>query len=168
MELEPKTVCGYEFVKLGTMYKAPRDIEAKFDKKPLIGYDLAIDFVDKLFLDAEQSVYLVYREDDLVYAGYYSKTFYDRWVRKQNDIYYVWHGIEDNKDLKGDMRNSPEKFTIWITKNPYSEKHNISKLIEDEIISKLKPCGNKVGRDLIVQKDKAIKVLDIVNEIQTR
>ncbi len=165
MKLDRKKVCGYSFIKIGNFYKSNKPIEAKFDGKQLDNYNLAVKLIDDKFLNAEQSTYLIYKENELVYAGYYSNTLYDRWFRKQNDILYVWHGIEDKEKLKDDLRNHPEKFSMWLTENPYSDDVNISKAIEDVIIMKEQPIGNKVGKDLEEQKNGAIKVSEILKNI---
>lgn len=165
MELDRKKVCGYSFIKIGNFYKSNKSIEAKFDGKQLENYNLAVKLIDDKFLNAEQSTYLIYKENELVYAGYYSHTLYDRWFRKQNNILYVWHGIEDKEKLKDDLRNHPENFSMWLTENPYSDNVNISKAIEDIIIMKEQPIGNKIGKDLEEQKNGAIKVSEILKNI---
>ena len=165
MNFNEKIVCEYDFIKIGNFYKAKQSIKAIFEGKPLENYSLAVKLIDDRFLNAEQSTYLIYKENELVYAGYYSNTLYDRWFRKQNDILYVWHGIEDKDKLKDELKNYPEKFTMWITKDPYNKDVNISKAIEDIIIMKEQPIGNKVGKDLEKQKKTSIKVTDILEDL---
>jgi len=94
---------------------------------------------------------LVFENDELIYAGYYSTSFEDRWIKKQSGIYYCWHSENIDNYIKNSQ--SIDKFSIWITLNPYAKTDdgkivNISKVIEDTIISNIKPSRNKVGKTL--------------------
>ena len=148
--LDIRKVCGYDFIKMASFYN-DKPIEATFNGKKLDNYTLAIHFINDEFLKAEQSTYLVFENDELIYAGYYSTSFEDRWIKKQSGIYYCWHSENIDNYIKNSQ--SIDKFSIWITLNPYAKTDdgkivNISKVIEDTIISNIKPSRNKVGKTL--------------------
>jgi len=165
-----KEVCGYDFVKIGNFYNADVPIKAKFQGNEVENYTLAIKLIDEKFLKAEQSAYLLFKNDEIVYAGYYSSTLLNRWFRKQGNIYYVWHGVEEKNDLKDDFIKRPEQYSLWISYNPYAtkdngEKVNISKFIEDIIISQIQPKFNKVGKKIYEENEKSLKVVDIIKSL---
>jgi hypothetical protein len=171
------TVCGYKFVKIGDI-KQDIPITVPFNKK-IIEWDIAIDFINidnkKDLLKAEQSVYLILENNNLVYTGYYSNSFKQRWGMKKGK--YTWHGKDD--EMKQSIKDG-NKLSIWLTIDPYIQTKNgkpinISKFIEDEIIMKMNKNltandWNITGKDLEEQKNKTIKVSEILgislNDIQ--
>ena len=168
MHLEYKEVEGFEFVKIGQAVMSDTPIIAKGTSG---NYKLAFESFHLGFLTAEQSTYLVYEDEDLIYVGYYSGSFKDRWLRKQNDIYYFWHSdnIDDycNKVLLEKDRN----ITIWLSVDPYAKTLNdvdvnISKYLEDKIIMTKKPKLNKVGISLEENKKNTLPVKEILKAIK--
>ena len=111
---------------------------------------------------------MVFNNDKLIYAGYYSTSFEDRWIKKQNGIYYCWHS--ENIDNHIQKSKDIERFSIWITLNPYAKTDdgkivNISKIIEDTIISNIKPILNKVGKTLKENQENTKSIKEILKSI---
>jgi hypothetical protein len=154
-------VCGYEFVKIGTFYNAE-----KFGTKKYPNYNLAIKLVDKEVLNAEKSAYLITKEiknePKIIYVGYYSHSLEHRWIYVKNGIFYAWHQKADEYIEKSE---SVQKFSLWITTNPYATDSNgdlvnISFAIEQKIIQELNPKGNTVNKNIV--KTKSVKnILDL-------
>jgi hypothetical protein len=162
-----KNIEDYEFIKIG---------QAKLSDMPIVAkgtsgdYRLIINLIDEKFLHAEQSAYLVYVEDELIYAGYYSGSFQDRWLRKQNGQYYCWHSDKLDDEINALVKKN-KNVSVWLTINPYAtlkngEKVNISKFIEDTIIMKLKPKLNKVGKYLEENKKNTLSVEEITRGLR--
>ena len=168
MKLEFKeNICGFNFVKIGFAYLCDEPLKAKFDGKELIDYKLALKLINNDLLKAEQSTYLVYVEDKLVYVGYYSGSFKTRWLREQNNNLYFWHS--DNIDNQvNKLIKDGKSVTVWLSVNPYAttkdnEMVNISKALEDRIIIEKQPEWNKVGKDLAINKKNTKTVMEILN-----
>lgn len=158
-----KNIEDYEFIKIGQAKLSERPIKAKGTSGD---YRLIINLIDEKFLHAEQSAYLVYVEDELIYAGYYSGSFQDRWLRKQKGQYYCWHSDKLDDEINALVKKN-KNVSVWLTIDPYAilekngKKVNISKLIEDTIIMKLKPKLNKVGKYLEENKKNTLSVEEI-------
>lgn len=94
--------CGFDFVKIGEAYLSDRPLRRRnggyviFDGKELKDWRLKLRLVvDEKILDAEQSVYLVLKNNEILYVGCYSNSLRSRWWKKQG---YFWYGeILDNK-----------------------------------------------------------------------
>ena len=162
-----KRIEGCEFVKIGEATFADTPINAKGTSG---NYRLVLNLIDDKFLNAEQSAYLVYNNDKLVYAGYYSGSFQDRWLRKQNNLYYFWHSDKIDNYVNELVENNGN-VSVWLTTYPYAtldnkERVNISKVIEDTIIIKLKPDLNKVGKYLENNKKNTLAVREIIKKLE--
>ncbi|MFT6909443.1 MAG: hypothetical protein ACJAS1_006162 [Oleiphilaceae bacterium] len=146
-----KNISGFDFVKVSEAYLSDTALKATFNGKPLDDWKLKLKLVvNESILDAEQSAYLVFKNDDILYVGYFSNSFKKRWWKKKG---YFWHGdILDNK--VNELVKSGHDVSVWISVNPYFEQFNISKIIEDSIIMKYADKGiiNTVGKSL--KKDK--------------
>lgn len=151
--MEFREVCGFNFVKVGEAYLAERPLTKRnaksliFNGEELKDWRLKLKLVvDEKILDAEQSVYLILKNSDILYVGYFSNSFKDRWWKKQG---YFWHGdIVDNKVNELVKDND---ISVWLSVNPYEGRFNISKLLEDKIIIEHANNGillNTVGKNL--------------------
>lgn len=148
----------YDFVKIGQAYFSDDPLTnkngklVKFDGKE-ITWNLKLKLlVDESILDAEQSCYLVCDGDKIIYVGYYSNSFRDRWWKKNG---YFWHGEVVDKEVKKLLTENPNKnITVWLSINPYATikgvQINISKFIEDDLIMSYAYEGliNTVGKNL--------------------
>ena len=139
-------ICGFEFVKIGEAYLSDEPLKATYNGKPLKDWRLKLRLVvSEEILKSEQSTYLVFKDNDLLYVGYFSTSLKDRWWKKKG---YFWNG--EILDMKvNELVKSGHDISLWITVNPYSQdKHNISKVIEDKIIAEYLDKGilNKVGK----------------------
>ncbi|MCK5294649.1 MAG: hypothetical protein KAJ49_08360 [Arcobacteraceae bacterium] len=168
-ELEFKTVSKYEFVKIGKAKICDIPLKAKGVSD---NYKLVLDFIDipnkQELLKAEQSSYLVYEEDKLIYVGYYAGSFKDRWLREQNNNFYFWHSGNIDDYVNTELTRNPKKeFTLWLTINPYAKTidnkiFNISKFIEDTLIIEHQPSKNTTGKDLEYNQNGTIPVHKII------
>lgn len=178
IKLEFKEIKGhsnniYKFVKIGEAYLDDTPLKATFNGKELKDWRLKLRLlVSDEILDAEQSCYLVFEEDTLIYVGYYSNSFRDRWWKKTG---YFWHGdIVDNGVNKILQNDSTKSVSVWISINPYAvrdnHKINISKFIEDDIIMATPESQllNKVGTSLKMQKEHVKPVSQILNIDNTK
>jgi len=169
IKIEKKQVCGFDFVKIGEAYLCNEPLKAKFDGKKLENYKLALKLINNDLLNAEQSAYLVYVEDKLMYVGYYSGSFKARWLREQNNNFYFWHSSNvDDKVNQLLNDNNSISITVWLSLEPYAktknnEVVNISKVIEDKIIIEKQPEWNKVGKDLIFNQKGTKSVMEILH-----
>lgn len=169
----------YHFVKIAEVYLDDIPLQAIFNNKSLKDWRLKLRLLvtDKI-LEAEQSCYLVYDEDFLIYVGYYSGSFKDRWWLKKG---YFWHSCKLDDTINKLLKNNPSKsITVWISIDPYAirdnKKVNISKFIEDDIIMAIseKEDGNflnKQGKKLKFQQKetKAVsQILEISSNIQIK
>ncbi|MEA2018035.1 MAG: hypothetical protein U9N59_06270 [Campylobacterota bacterium] len=168
MEFEfKKDICGFDFVKIGEAYLAQEPLQAKGISN---NYKLALKLIDNKLLKAEQSTYLVYEDDKLIYAGYYSGSFKKRWLREQNNTFYFWHSDNIDNYCNKALIEQNTNITVWLSISPYAttsdgKNVNISKLIEDEVIMTHKPELNKVGIDLQNNKKNTLTVQKILSEM---
>ena len=157
--MEFKRVSGFDFVKIGEAYLSDKELKATHGGKPLKGWRLKLRLVvNENILNAEQSAYLVLKDNCILYVGYFSNSFKERWWKKKG---YFWHGdILDNEVNK--LVNSGHGVTVWISVNPYEGKFNISKHIEDTVIMEYADKGiiNTVGKNI---KTNALPVREILN-----
>lgn len=168
-EIKGSSEISYKFVKIGEANPHNKALDSTFNGKKLDDwtYKLRLLVNEKEFLKAEQSCYLIFEDETLVYVGYYSTSFENRWWRKDG---YFWHGEAVDNFVKNTLINNPKKsITVWISVDPYAIRDNIrvniSKFIEDDIImaadkSKLL---NRVGKNLKEQKHGTRAVSDILN-----
>lgn len=154
------TVAGFEFVKLGDAYLSDKFVELTYNKKKQL-WNVALKPVDERFLRAEESVYLVFVDETVVYVGEYSKTFRDRWLTKGC---YIWHSVD--VQIR-DALNAGHQVSIWIAEFPYLPRPdgqliNVSKAIEHDILkSAFPPEWNK--RNAGMREDsEAIPVREII------
>ena len=165
--MEIRNVLGFEFIRVGDAYKCTEGIKVTHNKKKFT-WDIALKMVHPDFLNAEQSTYLIYvdEQEKPVYVGQYSDTFSDRWLRQGK---YFWHS--DNIDDKTkELLEGKKSVSVWLSVSPYAtssngQSLNINKAIEQELIEKLQPTWNKKGKDAKNRKN-AIKVLDIMNKLK--
>ena len=168
MELKfKKNICGFDFVKIGEAYLCDEPLKAKFDGKELENYKLALKLINNDLLKAEQSTYLVYVEDKLMYVGYYSGSFKTRWLREQNNNLYFWHSDNIDNQVNKLIKDN-KSVSVWLSVNPYAktkdnELVNISKVLEDKIIMEKQPKWNTVGKDLAINKKNTKTVMEILN-----
>ena len=165
--MEYKNVEGFEFVKIGQAYWCESGVNVTHQGKKL-SWHVALELVDQLFLNAEQSTYLVYvnGEQTPVYVGEYSNSFSDRWLRRDK---YFWHSDNVDDKVKELVLNG-DSITIWLSVEPYAittEGHsiNINKAIEQKLIENLQPTWNIRGKG-IQSNSKTIKVSEILASIE--
>ncbi len=159
-----KEVCGFKFVKVGEAYLCDEPLKrgGKKLKDWRIGLKLVVD--EKIW-KAEQSVYLVFKNNDVLYVGYFATSFKERWWIKNG---YFLHGTRMNKKVNKLVRKNND-ISVWLSVDPYEGKFNISKCIEDEIIIKYRDNGillNIAGKKLKEYREATLpvqKILDIKN-----
>ncbi len=172
-------VCGFDFVKIGEAYLCDEPLKRKNGKPVIIGGKELKDWrlklklvVNENILNAGESVYLVFKKNDILYVGYYSKNFWHRWWGKQG---YFWHGQVNSKVnelmLENESMKEKNDISVWLSVNPYKSVNpyegewNISKCIEDKIIIKHKGNGillNKIGKDLEKVREATFTVQEIL------
>ena len=140
---------GYDFILAGFFYLSHERLETQFNGNDL-SWNVAIDLVHPELINAEKSVYLVFKNKETVpvYVGQYTDTFEARWLRNKK---YSWHSENVDMKIKEALENG-ERISIWISLNPYIKTdacvvYNISKEIEEILIEKLNPEWNKVGKN---------------------
>ncbi len=163
-----KEVCGFKFVKVGEAYLCDEPLKNTngtpviVDGKEFKDWRLKLKLVDEKILDAGQSVYLVFKNSDLLYVGCFSNSFRERWTKRG----YIWHSkdmiinklVKENNDI-----------SVWLSVNPYVGKFNITELIKDEIIIKYINKGillNTSGKNLKEYRKDTLpvqEILDITN-----
>lgn len=159
--------CGFTFVKVGEAFLCDKPLKNRngtpvvFKGKELKDWRLKLKLVvDEKILDAEQSVYLVLKNNVILYVGYFSNSFRQRWWKKQG---YFWHG--DTLDNKVNKLVEENDISVWLSVNPYADGFNISKLLEDEIIIKHANNGillNTVGKNLKQDRETTLPVQQIL------
>lgn len=164
----------YSFVKIGkaclsdTPLKKKNGELPKFNGVALENWCLKLELlVDEKILDAEQSCYLIFDDNEIKYIGYYSNSFKDRWWKKDG---YFWHGEIVDKNVNDLLKKNPNKnITVWLSIEPYAytkkgEPINISKYIEDDIIMTFdnKLIWNTVGKNLQEYKANTESVTNIL------
>lgn len=161
----------YSFVKIGKAFLSDTPLKAKFDGKELENWRLQLELlVDDTILESEQSCYLVCDDERIIYVGYYSNSFRDRWWKKKG---YFWHGeVVDNEVNRLLNADSSKNITVWLSINPYAHtidgtKINISKFIEDDIIMSQSGLINTVGKNLKSDKTGTRPVAEIL-KIETK
>jgi len=163
--METIKVSGFDFIKVGKAIHCDKGIQTTYKGKPL-HWHLALDLIHEDFADAEQSTYLVYVDNELVYVGEYSSSFEKRWLKRRRDF---WHSDNiDNKvkKLVGDGKNGKD-VSVWLSLDPYvigpnNEMININKAIEQMIIEQHEPIWNKRGKSTGRIKPTYRKVTEIV------
>lgn len=144
MKLIYKTISGFKFVKIGEFYKCDEPYQVKFEGKE-ISIDLSIKLISDMFKQSDESAYLIFVNDNLVYVGEYSYNFEDRWLRKSK---YVWHNTDDRIEEQLLLNNN---VSLWLSVDPFiilpdDSRINISKSIEQEILKKEDLVWNKRGK----------------------
>jgi hypothetical protein len=146
MELIYKEILGFKFVKVGDFQISENPHPVTFNgQKDQI--NVCLQLVDESFMKSDESAYLIYVEDKLVYVGEFSYSLKDRWLRTKN---YIWHNTdgEIEKELKPPYNKN---VSLWLAVNPYTvlpnnKEINISKSIEQEILRQILPEWNKRGQ----------------------
>lgn len=156
-----KTINDFEFVKLGDIYLSDIPLKATH-KGNSFDWFVSLKPTDDRLLDAEESAYAVYFDDELVYIGEYSSTFSDRWLRGKK---YLWHSDNIDNHAKEALQQN-KQVTVWITTNPYitgpcGREFNISKIIEHHILKTAPPRLNKRNSG-IKRPVNAVRVSDIL------
>jgi hypothetical protein len=158
-------LAGFDFIKIGTAERCGTGVKVKQRKKEY-QWHLALNLIHDDFADAEQSTYLVYVEDELVYVGEYTSSFAERWLKQRK---YFWHS-ENVDDKVNDHVKNGKKVSVWISVNPYldgpnGEMINVNKAIEQRIIEQYLPPWNKRGKGVINNKKTYKKVIDIIKSL---
>jgi len=156
-----RIINGFEFVILGDVYLCDTPLKATH-KGNSFDWFVSLKPTNVKLLDAEESAYVVFFDDELVYIGEYSTTFSDRWLRNKK---YLWHSDNIDNHAKEALLQS-QQVTIWITKDPYIEgpcgrEFNMSKIIEHEILKIAPPRLNKRNSGL-KRPTHAVRVSDII------
>lgn len=157
----------YSFVKIGKASLSDEPLKAKFNGKELENWKLKLDLLVNDILNSEQSCYLVCDDDRIIYVGYYSTSFRDRWWKKNG---YFWHGEVVDNAVNKLLNNEPTKnITVWLSVNPYAYtldkiKINISKFIEDDIIMSQPDVINTVGKNSKGDTKPVAEILGICND----
>ncbi len=161
-----KEVCGFDFVKIGEAYLCDEPLKRKNGTPVIIGGKELKDWrlklklvVNENILNAGQSVYLVFKKKDLLYVGYFSNSFKQRWWTKQG---YFWHSVMLCREVNELVSNND--ISVWLSVNPYEGNFNISKWLEDEIIIKYMDKGilNTTGKNLKKDREATSKVQEIL------
>lgn len=167
MGLNYKTVNGFKFVKVGDFYINQEPKNITYRGKPEI-ITVSLKFTNELFRQSDESAYLVFSEDKLVYVGEYSYNLEDRWLRNK---VYVWH--HQDEKIENELKQRKE-VSLWVVVNPMinlseGTKLNISKSIEQEILKNNKPPWNKRGefnKWVEWRKTNCRPVAEIIHQIQ--
>ncbi|WP_429885882.1 hypothetical protein [Geoalkalibacter halelectricus] len=167
MEFDYKTVNGFMFVKVGEFYinKEPKKIIYRGNPETIT---VSLKFTDELFRKSDESTYLIFSEDELVYVCEYSYNLEERWLRNR---IFIWH--HKDEDIENELKQGKE-VSLWLVLNPIinlSEKIkiNISKSIEQEILKCNKPAWNKRGgyfKWAEWKNSNCLPVIDIIDQIQ--
>jgi hypothetical protein len=168
MELTFKNICGFEFVKIGKFYLNESPLPVRYDGED-DHVNVSLRLIDDLFKKADESAYVIFSDNTLVYVGEFSYNFQDRWLRKDN---YVWH----NTDTKIEVElKSGNEVCIWLAVDPFAllangSKINISKSIEQEILKSnlVFPDWNKRGQFNKWAKwreKNCLRVTEIINQL---
>ncbi len=145
MKFTYKNESGFNFVKVGEFYKSSESLTVTYKGKKY-DIDLAINFIDEVFKNSDESAYLILINDtERVYVGEFSYNLEDRWLRKGK---YVWH---DSDEKIIEELNKNNKVSLWLTVDPFYElpngtKINISKSIEQEVLKNIYPDWNVRGQ----------------------
>lgn len=143
--LEYKTIVDFEFVKVGHFYINENPIEVTYENKP-IALSVSLQLLHDDFRKADESAYLIYVEDKLVYVGEYSYNLSHRWLRN-GESDFVWHHKDD--EIKAALSYGSE-VSIWLSlspflKTPNGAEMNVSKSIEQEVLKQLQLEWNQKG-----------------------
>ncbi|CAM3827071.1 hypothetical protein [Rheinheimera salexigens] len=160
--MEFKKISGFDFVKIGEAYFSNKELKATHAGKSLENWKLKLKLVvNENILNAEQSAYLVLKDNTILYVGYFSNSFKERWWKKKG---YFWHGDKLDNEVNA-LVKSGYNVTVWISVNPYIGKINISKHIEDAIIMEYADKGiiNKVGKKINKNSANTLSVREILN-----
>ncbi len=123
---------------------------------------MAVKLINKHLLKAEKSAYLIIEETGnelkIIYAGYYSRSLEDRWIYAKKMIFFMLGNQKAGEFIEKSI--NVEKFSLWITTNPYAtdsngKLQNISCAIEQDIIQELNPKGNIVNKNAV--KTRSVK-----------
>ena len=139
-----KDIAGFRFVKIGVFYLSNSPKQVKYNGET-VNLRLSLELISEDIKKLEESAYLLFADDELMYVGEYSFDLKDRWLRNGD---YVWHH-KDNEILSN--LDNKRNVSIWATLNPYIEIEdgstiNISKSIESEILKKYDLLWNKRGK----------------------
>lgn len=142
---------GFHFAKIGIAALTEVKTNLWYDGKLIEGWDVAVNF---LYPDCEcigSTTYLIFADDELMYAGEYSGTFQERWLTPRNGIWYLDHSPNDFRIQDLLKSNEPPEISIWLCLDPYldapnGERWNINMALERRIILEQKPKWNKRGK----------------------
>ncbi|SIS90947.1 hypothetical protein [Neptunomonas antarctica] len=138
--MEFRNISGFEFVKAGEFVKT--DIPCNL--KRWDSY-IKINFFDKRYERADETVYVVTTGENILYVGEFSYNLRDRWLTRG----YVNHHMYSNIN---DFLESNQELYIWLAVEPYCniESHgklNISKSLEQHILNDTRPNWNRRNKN---------------------
>lgn len=156
---------GFQFVKAGVFYLADEPWKGN-DKTGPWAIRASLKLVDDQFRKADETVYLIFSDDELKYVGEYTYKLEDRWLYNE----YVNH--HKYKEIEEEISEG-KVVSMWLAVLPYCEageikQLNISKSLEHEIIKQCSPEWNKRNQTKkweVWRSENCIKVSDIVKNL---
>lgn len=145
-------LAGFDFIKIGTAERCDTGVKVK-QRGSEYQWHLALNLIHDDFADAEQSTYLVYVENDLVYVGEYTSSFAERWLKQRK---YFWHSENVDDKVNAQVKDG-KNVSVWISVDPYldgpnGEVINVNKALEQRIIEQYNPPWNSRGKGMINNK----------------
>jgi hypothetical protein len=159
-----KKCLGFDFVKAGDFYLADEPRTGSDKNGPWEVY-ASLELFDKRYRKADETVYFVTADYEIMYVGEYTYNFEDRWLSGN----YVNHHkyLEIEMELK-----EKREVSIWLAISPYCEagdieEFNLSKSLEQEILRKIDPPWNSRNKTAKWKKwraDNCIKINTLVGK----
>lgn len=138
--LEIKQESGFEFVKAGKFSISDAPCQLKNFK-----LTVKLDLYSQEFEKANETTYFITCEDTMLYVGEYTYNLKDRWLTRNHVNHHMHDNIEEA--LKAD-----KELYLWLCISPYCDisensKLNVSKSLEQKIMTKHKPEWNKRNKN---------------------
>ena len=131
-----RTWSGFQFIKSGMFKISDRPYKFKNWTSELV-----IDFYDKRYAKADETVYLLISENfEMMYVGEFTYNLEDRWLSKGHVNHHMYDKIEESI-------NKGHVITIWLAISPYCvvegcDDLNVSKALEQQIMREYQPKWN--------------------------
>ncbi len=132
---EIRKISGFRFVKVGQFLLSDKPYQFKNWTSKIV-----LSLYDKKYEKADETVYLVMSDHEILYVGEFTYNLKDRWISKNHVNHHMHNNIEE-------LLTRGKNLSIWLAISPYCEtpeigELNISKSLEQWIMREYQPKWN--------------------------
>jgi hypothetical protein len=130
-----RSVSGFEFIKAGEFLISEQPYQFKDWTSKLV-----LKLYDERYEKAEETVYLLTSEDQILYVGEFTYNLKDRWISKNHVNHHMYDNIEK-------FVVTGKTIFFWLAISPFCEipeygELNVSKALEQQVMREHQPEWN--------------------------